>query len=236
MQVSFRSKQLPHLFSDSSLTRLKSGVINVLTQKRLYKIGRWLLGSTGATLMLAWNGKLVLATTTGLGLMVLVYQMQGWNWQRRWHYGREFLKSSQGKLAVAVGSGVLAVMGSYIAISLWVEAENHWLATGLILQGLGTLSTLGLLAWQIFHVQIKTQENQYYQWISALTDADTLKRLIAVRNLGNMLEKQQLSPSHTQQLWEYFRLMLTTEKETVVRQAVLQCCQLLDHSPMFNKS
>ncbi|MEA5510296.1 hypothetical protein VB715_11030 [Crocosphaera sp. UHCC 0190] len=227
MQVSFRSKQVPHFLSDSSLTRFKSGVINLLTQKKLYKIGRWLLGSTGATLMLAWNWKLVLATTTGIGLMVFMYQLQEWNWQRRWYHWREFVKSSQGKLAIAVGSGSLAVMGSYIAISLWSEAQNRWLATGLILQGLGTLLTLGLLGWQIFYVQIKNQENQYHQWISALTDADALKRLIAVRNLSNLLEKQQLNSTQIRQLWEYFSLMLSKESELMVRQAILDICQIL---------
>ncbi|MEM8778478.1 MAG: hypothetical protein AAGF26_06325 [Cyanobacteria bacterium P01_G01_bin.49] len=176
---------------------------------------------------LGWNWKLVLATITGISLMRLAYRIQGWNWQRRWYYLCEFLKGSQGKLAIAVGSGSFATIVSYIAISIWSDAENRWLAIGFILQGLGTLLTLSLLGWQIFHLQGKKQETQYHQWISDLTDANTLKRLIAVRSLCELLEKQQLNLSQRQQLWEYFRLMLTEEQETVVRQAALQSCQIL---------
>ena len=228
MQVSFRSKSLLHLLSDPGVTRFGYGIINRVTQKRFQKMGLWLLGSTGITLMLGWNWKLVLATLTGIGFMVLVYRIQGWNWQRRWYYWREFIKGSHGKLTIAVGSGSLAVISSYIAISLWSEAENHWLALGLILQGLGTFLTLGLLGWHIFDFHKKQPINQYHQWTLALTDTDVLKRLIAVRNLEDLLEKQKLNATQTQQLWDYFRLMLTKETEAVVRQAVLQCCQLLD--------
>lgn len=227
MQVSFRSKQLPQFFSDVSLTRLKHGVIRLLVQKRIRKLGFWGLGAMGVTLMLGWNWKLVLATITGTICMALVYRIKGWNWQRRWYYWQEFFKEPKGKFSVAVGSGSLAIIGSYIAISIWSEAENRWLATGLIVQGLGTLLTLGLLGWQIFLLQGKKRENQYHQWISNLTESDVLKRLIAVRSLSDLMEKQQLNASQIQQLEEYFRVMLTTEKETVVRRALLQSCQVL---------
>ncbi|GBF86041.1 hypothetical protein AsFPU3_3111 [Aphanothece sacrum FPU3] len=119
-----------------------------------------------------------------------------------------------------------------MAISIWSEAQNRWLATGLILQGLGTLLTLGLLGWQIFHLQGKKKEKQYHEWVSDLTEVNPLKRLIAVVNLANLLEKQQLSSSQTKQLREYFRLMLSKENEMVVRQTVLKGLHLTQVSEL----
>ncbi|MGB5592801.1 MAG: hypothetical protein WBM62_02040 [Crocosphaera sp.] len=229
MQVSFRSKPLVHLFSDVSLTRLKYSVPYFLPQKQRLKMAVWVLGSTGTTLMLAWDPKLVCATLTGIGLMGLVYRFQTVNWQRRWLYWREFVNSSQGKLAIAVSSGSLGIISSYIALSIWSNAENRWLATGLILQGFGTFLILGLLSWQLFDSPRKKQDAQYQEWVSQLTDVNVLKRLIAVENLSNLIEKKQLTPIQAKQLRGYFRLMLNQETEIIVRQAVLQCCQVLDN-------
>jgi hypothetical protein len=233
MQVSFRSKPIVNVFADVSLIQLKYSVTHFLTQKQRRKMTIWLLGSTGATVMLAWDPKLICATLTGIGLMGLVYRLQTGNWQRRWLYWHEFFNSSPGKLAIAVSSGSFGVISSYIALSIWSNAENRWLATGLILQGFGTFLILGLLSWQLFDSPRKKQENQYQEWVSQLTDVNTLKRLIAVENLSNLIEKKQLTPIQAKQLRGYFRLMLNQETEIIVRQAVLQCCQLLDNPPAF---
>ncbi|MDJ0729732.1 MAG: hypothetical protein QNJ33_07030 [Crocosphaera sp.] len=183
--------------------------------------------------MLAWDPKLVGATLIGIGLMGLVYWVQTTKWRSRWLYFYEFSQSFQGKLAIAVVSGGFGAISSYIALYIWSHAQNRWLATGLILQGLGTFLTLGLLSWQLFDTPRKKQENQYQEWVSHLTDTKELKRLIAVENLSNLIEKKQLTPIQTKQLRGYFRLMLNQETEIMVRQAVLECCQLLDNPPHF---
>ncbi|BBA79790.1 hypothetical protein RGRSB_1344 [cyanobacterium endosymbiont of Rhopalodia gibberula] len=180
------------------------------------------MGSTGLTFMVAWDWKLVLATTTGVLLMILMYQIQGGNWQRRWSYYREFLRGFSGKLILAVSSGGLGAILAYIAASVWANSENRWLAIGFITQGIGTLISLGLLLWQIVQVREESYENQFNQWKLDLTSTDPLKRLIAVRSLANLLKKQWFNHHYHQQLRDYFKLMLTKETESLVCQGILE--------------
>ncbi len=211
--------------------------MTTLSRKKWRKMGLWLVGSTGLTLMVAWNWKLVLATTTGVSLMILVYQIEGENWQRRWLYYREFIKGFSGKLTIAVMSGGFGAIGTYLAASIWTNVENRWLAIGAIVQGVGTLLTLGLLLWQICQVKKKNDENQFSQWVSDLTSTDSLKRLIAIRNLSNLLKKQGINNHYYQEIREYFQLMLAQETETLVRQGILEGLQVLSEKkrPDFKK-
>lgn len=172
--------------------------------------------------MVAWNWKLVLATTIGVLLMILMYQIQGGNWQRRWSYYCEFLRGSSGRLVLAVSSGGLGAIVAYIAVSVWANSENCWLAIGCITQGIGTLLSFGLLLWQIVQGREKSYENQFNQWILDLTSANPLKRLIAVKSLANLLKKQWFNYHYQQQLRDYFELMLTKETESLVRQGILE--------------
>jgi hypothetical protein len=197
-------------------------MMTILAQRRWRKRGLWLMGSTGLTFMVAWNGKLVLATITGVLLMRLVYQIQGGNWQRRWSDYREFLRGSSGQLILSVSSGGLGAIVAYIAASVWANSGNRWLAIGCIAQGIGTLLSFGLLLWQIVQVGEKSYENQFNQWILDLTSADPLKRLIAVKSLGNLLKKQCFKHHYHQQLRDYFELMLTKEIESLVRRGILE--------------
>ncbi|MDJ0843322.1 hypothetical protein [Crocosphaera sp.] len=227
MQVSLRSRPIFDLLSSVSLRRLQYLMTYWLRHKQGRKMVVWLSGSLGTTLMLEWNPKLVGATLTGMGLMGLVYWGQTTNWQSRWLACCQFLQSCQGKLAIAVMSGGFGAISSYMALYIWSNAENRWLATGLILQGFATVLTLGLLSWQLFNLPRKKRQDQYQEWVLQLTDTHELKRLIAVESLSHLLEEQQLTATQIQQLSGYFRLMLTQEKSTVIRQAILKGCQLL---------
>ena len=233
MQVSLRSQPLFEQLSNLSWSQLRYGIRYVLNHKKRRKLLLCLSGSMGTTLMLAWDPKLVAATLTGMGLMGVVYWVQTDKCQSYWLYCYDFSKTFQGKLAIAVISGGFGAIGSYIALDIWSNAQNRWLATGLILQGLGTFVTLGLLSWQLFNIPRKKQENQYQEWVSQLTDVNVLKRLIAVENLFNLIEKKQLTPIQAKQIRGYFRLMLNQETEVIVSQVVLQCCQLLNNPRHF---
>ena len=233
MQVSLRSQPLFEQLSNLSWSQLSYGIRYVLNHKKRRKLLLCLSGSMGTTLMLAWDPKLVAATLTGMGLMGVVYWVQTDKCQSYWLYCYDFSQTFQGKLAIAVISGGFGAIGSYIALDIWSNAQNRWLATGLILQGLGTFVTLGLLSWQLFNIPRKKQENQYQEWVSQLTDVNVLKRLIAVENLFNLIEKKQLTPIQAKQIRGYFRLMLNQETEVIVSQVVLQCCQLLNNPRHF---
>ncbi|XTZ10900.1 MAG: hypothetical protein ACQZ3N_03220, partial [cyanobacterium endosymbiont of Rhopalodia yunnanensis] len=129
---------------------------------------------------------------------------------------------SSGRLVLAVSSGGLGAIVAYIAVSVWANSENCWLAIGCITQGIGTLLSFGLLLWHIVQCREKSYENQFNQWILDLTNANSLKRLIAVKSLANLLEKQWFNYHYHQQIRDYFKLMLTKETESLVRQGILE--------------
>lgn len=219
--VSLRGKKLPARILTLVTIGSKNSPISALTTKKVLSLSRWLLLGLGLVLMLAWNWQLVLATGSGTALMLLVYLMQGWNWQSYWLHWRHFLQGSSGKLTVAVGSGGFAALSTYVATSIWADSENRWLATGTILQGFATLLTLGLLVWNLLSHQEKQQENEFEQLVNELTAADALKRLIAIRRLGSLNDKGYLNSSQQQQLKEYLSFMVTKEEETGVKAAIL---------------
>jgi len=175
--------------------------------------------------MILWNWKLVLATVAGVGLMVLVYLVQGWNWQVHWYHWRRFFTGSNGQLGIAVGSGGIGALSTYIAASIWADSENRWLATSTILQGFGTLIIILLLLWHILTIRANRNEYQFEELLQDLTAQEPLKRLIAVRQLTHLVNNSGLS---RHELLEYFRLMLSQEQEPVIREAVLHSLQTWD--------
>ena len=197
-------------------------VVKRLAQKRTRKRLTWFGMAIAILFMLAWNWKLVLSTGSGISLMWLVYAGLGWNWRKQWTRWQPFFKGSQGQLTVAVGSGGIAALSTYLMASIWADAENRWLATGAILQGVVTLSTLGLVLWQMFTTHKKDEKTRFESWLFELTAQDVLKRLIAVRQLTELVNQDDLPLSYQQQLNEYFRLMLTKEQDETVRDALLK--------------
>jgi len=178
--------------------------------------------------MLFWNWKLLLATVVGILVMVLVYWMQEWNWQVHWSDLRRFLKGSNRQLTLAACSGSVATLSTYMAVSIWIDSDSPWIAAGAILQGLGTLFTLILLAWQIISWQVSRQEAQVDQLLTDLTDIDPLKRIIAVRQLTRLLTHAQLDQATQRTVADYLRLLLSREQESVIREAVLDGLLALD--------
>jgi hypothetical protein len=185
--------------------------------------------------MLFWNWKLLLATGAGVFVMLLVYLMQEWDWQLYWSSLRRFFSGSNRQLTIAVGSGGIATFSTYMAVSIWVDSDSSWIAAGAILQGFGTLATLILLVWQIISRQASRDEVNRDQMLRDLTDADPLKRLLAVRQLTRWVTDHRLHPSVRRVVAECFRLMLSREEEAVIRDAVLDGLQVLDDKQMFGK-
>ncbi|BDI18149.1 hypothetical protein ANSO36C_39510 [Nostoc cf. commune SO-36] len=170
--------------------------------------------------------------------MVLVYSMQEWDWQLRWSKIRKSLNSSNRRLALAVVSGGLATVSTYMAAAIWVDSRSHWIAAGAIVQGVGTLLTLILLVWQIVNFYENREEDHLDQLLVNLTEKDPLKRLIALRQLTKFISRQRVDSSVQQDVVECLQLLLSREKEVVVREAAfksLQACDDLrsveDHRP-----
>ncbi|MEH2027785.1 armadillo-type fold-containing protein [Nostoc sp.] len=212
-----------------SLTKIKTkGAIKQQTFKRFSGPGGFLGFLTIVIAMLLWNWKLLLALLIGVGVMVLVYSMQEWDWQLRWSKIRKFLNSSNRRLALAVISGGLATVSTYMAAAIWVDSQSPWIAAGAIVQGVGTLLTLILLGWQIVNFYENREEDHLDQLLVNLTEKDPLKRLIALRQLTKFINRKRVDSSVEQDVVQCLQLLLSREEEVVVREAAFKSLQACD--------
>ncbi len=225
-QASSWWQQLVNQIPGSSLPEFKSKAFKSLSGKYFGHLGLWLSGLTVAIVMLFWNWELLLATSVGVLVMWLVYRLQVLDWQLSWSNLRRFFGGANRQLTIAVGSGGLATLSTYMAISIGVDTDSPWIAGGAILQGLGTLAILVLLIWQIVGRRAFRDEAKLDRMLASLTDADPLKRLIAVRHLTRFGTKYDSCEQHA--IAEYFCLMLSQESEAVIRDAVLDGLQAFD--------
>jgi hypothetical protein len=196
------------------------------------KLGLWLLILTVIVTMVVWNWRLFLATAIGISFMLLVYHFQESNWQPYWLELERLLKGSNKNLAIAVGSGGIAALSTYLATSIWVNTENRWLATGSILQGLGTVGTFGLLLWHILTHRQSRELRQFELLVNDLTNKEPLKRLLAVRKLTDLAITTHSTAKS--ELLEYFQLMLSQESESIIKDAIIDSIQILQ--PIVIKS
>ncbi len=159
--------------------------------------------------------------------MLLAYRMQRWNWQRFWLSLNRSLKGSQWQFTLAAGSGGLAALTAYLAAAAWADSTSPWIGASIVLQGCGTLTVLALLVWQALSRQSRQAELTLEREMANLTESDSLKRLIAIRQLSRMVSQRQLEPSQTSTVGECFRLMVAQEQEPTVKTALLDGLQVL---------
>lgn len=206
----------------------------------------WLLGLGGFSLMLLWHWQLFLATGSGISVMAIVYLMQQGYGQ---HYWQELERLSAGnrQMAVAVGSGAIASIGCYLAIAIYLDSPNGWIAAGKILQGGSTVGIFLLLLWQMLQqkapmrqsLQAISQqttanhqphdpERQYIRALDNLTAPEPLKRLIAVQQLSRLAIDQELTALQRSQGAECIRLLISLEPEPAVQEASFTALQALE--------
>jgi hypothetical protein len=200
--------------------------------------GAWLLLGVGALGLLYWNGRLFIATGAGIGVMAIVYLLHDWHPKVNLSALRKVLAGWNQPFIVATGAGAIATFTTYLAASVWVDAESHWIASGAILQSLGTLGVLFLLITQRLNRREQQVRFSYHQLVSDLVHADPLKRLIAVRQLTDIVsvledEERDRRPGAPRkptrhEIADYFRLMLHRENDSIVRDAIYDGLQTLD--------
>jgi hypothetical protein len=178
--------------------------------------------------LLWWmNWKLFLATSMGIGAMSACYLAQNSHWQSYCRQWRNFFVGSNRQLSLAVGTGASAAFCTYLAASIWADADNQWLATGNILQGFVSLTTLICLLSSLRGKKASSLEAKLDQLLINLSDRDRLKRLVAIRQLTRLLINNRLSAEHYQQCIEYYRLMLSEPQPAVIKDALLESLDLL---------
>ncbi|MBD2181831.1 hypothetical protein H6S82_21275 [Planktothrix sp. FACHB-1355] len=230
-QASFWWQQLVSQIPDSSLPEFKSRAFKWLSGRYFGSLGFWFLGLSAAIAMLFWHWKLCLATSVGVLVMWFVYRLQVWDWQLYRSKLRRIFGGANRQLTIAVGSGGLATLSSYMAISIGSDSNSAWIAVGAMLQGLGTLAILVLLLWHIFGRQAFRDEAKLDRMLAELTDTNPLKRLIAVRHLTRLGTKYDKGQQQT--IADYFRIMLSQESEATIRDAVLDGLQAFDNLPQI---
>ena len=179
--------------------------------------------------LLWWlNWKLFLATSVGIGLMSLCYLLQNPHWQRYYQKWQNFFVGSNRQLTLAVVTGASGAFCTYLAATVWTDAENQWLATSSILQGFVSLATLTVLLWSLRGKKATSTAAKLDQLLADLSHSDRLKQLVAIRQLTRLLVSNCLSSEHYQQSIEYFHLMLSEPQPTIVRNALLESLALLE--------
>lgn len=160
--------------------------------------------------------------------MLITYSTQQWNWQLRWVEIQKLLNGPNRRLVLAVVSGGLATISTYMAAAIWVDSHSPWIATGAILQGLGTLLTLVLLLRQIVSQHTNQEQDIFEQLLINLTEQDPLKRLIAVRRITKFISRQPVNAALQQEVVQCLQLLLTKEEEALIREAAFESLQTLD--------
>lgn len=167
--------------------------------------------------------------------MMVVYRGQSWDWQLLRSKGEQFWEGPNRRFVLAVGTGGIATLGAYMSLAIWADSESHWMALSLILQNLGTIAIAGLLLRQALSLGASKDEVALDRILADLTDPDPVKRLIAVRQMTDLVNKGGFgsvssvkSSIARSRAAECFRLMLSREPEALVRNALLEGLQTWD--------
>lgn len=195
--------------------------------------GRAALGplaiAIGVLTLLLWNWPLALALAAGVGTMALVYLAQDWGWQH-WDW-QDWARSLQPWFAganrlvlLAVALGAVAMVGTYVMTTLWLEA-GAWVAIAIGLQGV-------LLLLLVLGLGIGRTESmdRLDQTLLDLTHSDALNRLLAVRQLGRCWPR--LDERQRQDIHQALQLLLAQEPEPIVREGILNVLEPLLLNPL----
>lgn len=154
--------------------------------------------------------------------MVGIYLWQTPHAGQRWTNLKRVFTGSNLPFVLSVSGGATATFGSYTAVSIWAESSQRWLATGMILQGMVTLTILGLLLWEWVQRQQERSVNQFEHCLAEITSADAFKRLVGVRRLQTLLQREHTTSDQARLATDYLRLALEQETVPIVREALLE--------------
>jgi hypothetical protein len=233
-QASYSWQQFFNQVPNWMLPVSKIGAKKQRSWRRYREPGRILGFLTILVAMLLWNWKLVLALLVGVGAMSSVYSIQGSDWRYRWKELSKLFQTQNRRLSASVLSGAMASIMTYMGVAIWLNSENGWVASAIILQGLVTMLTLGLLVWLTINLYGSRDERECdtyggkLRMISQLADNEPLKRLIAIRQLTKMVKNSRLDEEEEKNISEYLQLLLTKEQEKIVREAAFEGLQVLD--------
>ncbi|MBE9096191.1 hypothetical protein [Tychonema sp. LEGE 07203] len=218
--------------------------------ERLTRSKGWVALVTLAAVWGLWNSQLLFSTGLGIAAMILVYRGESREWQLLRSQVEQFWESPNRRFVLAVGTGGIATLVAYMSLAVWMDSSSHWMAVSAILQNLGTIAIVGLLLRQALSRGASKDEAALDRILADLTDADPVKRLIAVRQMTDLVnnggfggrssvKSLPAKPRKTIALTraaECFRLMLSREPEALVRNALLEGLQTWDDTYGLNST
>jgi hypothetical protein len=226
-QASSSWQQLVSQISNLGYQVSKTGASKQRFVKRFQEPGAILSFLTIVVAMLLWNWKLLFALLIGVSTMVSAYSIQKRDLSKYWLQLSQFFDKHNRRLLIAVLSGGIATLTSYTAIAVWIGSKNPWIATGALMQGAVTLLTLMLLVWLITSIN-DNKQGKIDELLVSLTQSDPLKRLVALRQLTKLVVRSEVDVSDRQSVVDCLHLLLTTEKETLIRDAAFDSLQQIE--------
>ncbi len=208
--------------------------IRLADYRWLYRWGPWSGGAFLVTMLWATEWRLMLATGLGVGGMRLVYWLLTHHQELQAKQWQQFFSGPQGRLTIASGGGGLTAIGTYMATMVWSEVENPWFATGIILQGLGSLATVGLLLWQRRKVTapklLTAPVSDFDRCLHYLAHGDRLQKLIALRQLQQWQNQENQDSPNPRELALYLQAFLDIEEDPALQRAALHLLQQCQQS------
>ena len=230
------------------IDRLQDALHLLLKSPRVRQIIRygeasrgWFVTFAALVVLLLWNWRLVVSGGAGLAAIVLAYSLTQGQGQRFWATCNAWWKQTDRSLILTLGSGVVVLFMTYLSLAVWQEAGSSWLAIGFLLQGFGILTVLAISLWQWIEQKSSAAQqgnDRFDQLFADLSDADPLKRLLAIRQLtqhfigasSSSLHGMPIALAH---LTDCFRLLLNRETEPLVCRALVESLQTLNNAPQL---
>jgi hypothetical protein len=213
----------------SSATSLSQQLLRSLFQglSRQQALPMWVLLTIFFVLLLVWNWQLIAAASMGIAVMIAIYVIQDWNWNVILWRVQKFLQSPYRHLPLSVASGAITIFLTYTVLTIWSTQNNHWLASASILQLVATLGILLLLARQAFTQWHQRQQDNFEQLITQLTVNDDLARLIAIKQITQYIQDNQLPAAQERAISDCCKLLLNRETEVTIREAIFETLEAI---------
>ncbi len=175
-----------------------------------------------------WNWLFVSAAIAGASVSVMSYRLQQGQWKTVRLLWQRLWKPTNRSLTVAVGAGTLTMLTTYLVLHAgWGEHPLRAIAS--VAQSGGTLAlVLLLLAWRHRPATETATEQSWDALNDQLSEANPLKRLTAIRRATDYTLRSSV-PSQRRHLLDSFRLMLKYETDDILRAALVEGIQVLQH-------
>ncbi|MGA1621708.1 MAG: hypothetical protein ACO36E_03150 [Synechocystis sp.] len=222
--------------SQTLMTESAALLSTVANTRTIRRWGPWSVGALAVSLLWSSEWRLLLATGLGIGSVKLIFwvlthreSLRGLNW-------RQSLHQPQTQLLLAGGSGGLVALGTYIATMVWSDVNNPWIASGIILQGLGSLTTVGLLVGHIGKTAASPATlgngSELDHCLHTLANGDRLQKFVALRQLAQLSQSQRLTRQEQGDLWDYLQVFLEIEADPRLKRAAIAILQPQSVKPL----